>query len=327
MTLAITRPSALPLASALLAVLLGGSALAGPARIRAEATVSGEVVRLGHLVEGLEQGADIPLFKAPAPGTRGTIRVERVLSAARELGISNITLGEFRTVHINRPARTIARADMAQAISKAIAARGNLNNTLDVVIDEHLGPRMVDAARLDALKIMQLNRDPVSGRFEAKLVLADDQASETWTVTGAVLETREVAVLTQDIDRGDAIKEKDLTLVRRPANQIGHDVIGSTSDLIGMVPRKGLRAGELIHTTDLAKPILVEKNQLISVVYASKGLSLTMRGRAQGNGAMGETIRIQNPQSKRIVEGVVSGPGQVSITAPTPAPVPLAAAQ
>jgi flagella basal body P-ring formation protein FlgA len=316
----------LPLASGLLVALLGGSALAGPARIRTEATVSGEIIRLGNLVEGLEQGADIPLFRAPAPGTRGTIRVERVLSAARELGITNIDFGDFRTVHINRPARTIARADMAQAVSKAMAARGNVNN-LDVVLDEHLGPRMVDAARLDALKIMQLNRDPVTGRFEAKLALADDQASEVWTITGAVLETREIAVLTNDVERGDALKEKDLTVVRRPANQVGADVIGSMSDLIGMVPRKALRTGELIHSADLAKPMLVEKNQLISVVYASKGLSLTMRGRAQANGAMGETIRIQNPQSKRIVEGVVSGPGQVIITAPAPAPVPLAAAR
>lgn len=320
------RIVSLPVASALLVALLGGSALAGPPRIRAEATVSGETIQLGHLVEGLEQGADIPLFRAPAPGTRGTIRVERVISAAREIGITNIELSGLRAVHINRPARTIARSDMAQAISKAIVARGN-NNNLDVVIDEHLGSRMVDAARLDALKILQLNRDPVTGRFEAKLALSDDHASETWTVTGAVLETREVAVLAHDVERGDAIKEKDLTLVRRPANKVGNDVIGSTSDLIGMVPRKTLRTGELIHAGDLAKPILVEKNQLISVVYISKGLSLTMRGRAQNNGAMGETIRVQNPQSKRIVEGIVSGPGQVTITAPAPAPVPLAAAQ
>jgi flagellar basal body P-ring formation protein FlgA len=318
--------SCFPLAGALLVALLGTSALAGPARIRAEATVSGEVIRLGHLVEGLEQGADIALFKAPAPGTRGTIRVERVLSAARELGITNIDVGAFRAVHINRPARTIQRADMAQAISKAMGARGNAN-TLDVVLDEHLGPRMVDAARLEAIRIMQLNRDPVTGRFEAKLALSDDQASETWSVTGAILETREIAVLASDVERGDAIKEKDLMLVRRPANQVGSDVVGAMSDLIGMVPRKALRTGEMIHTADLAKPMLVEKNQLISVVYVAKGLSLTMRGRAQGNGAMGETIRIQNPQSKRIVEGIVSGPGQVTITAPAPAPVPLAAAQ
>lgn len=311
------------LCGALTGLLLAGTALAADARILPEATVSTDTVRLGNLVEGLDQGGDIPLFKAPAPGARGTIRVERILMAAREYGITNIKLGDVRMVHISRPARTIQRADMAQAISQSMAQRGNAN-TLDVVLDDHVAPRMVDVARRESLRIMQVNRDPVTGRFEAKLALSDDQASETWTVTGAVLETREIALLTNDVERGDAIKEKDLTIVRRPANQIDKDAIASVADLVGMVPRRAMRTGEFVRTADIARPVLVEKNQLVSVTYVSKGLTLSMRGRAQNNGAMGETIRVQNPQSKRFVEGVVSGPGQVTITSPTPATANLA---
>lgn len=320
------RPALSTLSGALLAALLAGSALAGEPRILAETTVSTDVVRLGNLVEGLENGADIPLFKAPAPGTRGTIRVERVIMAAREMGITNLRAGDNRVVYINRPARTIARADMAQAISGALAQRGNAN-TLDVVLDEQIGPRMVDVARRDTLRVMQVNRDPVTGRFEAKLALADDQASETWTITGAILETREIAVLANDIERGESIKDKDLTLVRRPAGQIERDAIASAADLIGMVPRRLLRTGDVVRAHDVAKPILVEKNQLVTVTYAGKGISLSMRGRAQSSGAMGDTIRVQNPQSKRFVEGIVSGPGQITITSPAPAPANLAEAR
>lgn len=314
------------LCGALTGLLLAGTALAADARILREATVSTDIVRLGNLVEGLDQGADIPLFKAPAPGTRGTIRVERILMAAREYGITNIAYGDVRMVQISRPARTIQRTDMAQAVSQAMAQRGNAN-TLDIVLDDHVAPRMVDVARREALRVMQVNRDPVTGRFEAKLALADDQASETWTVTGAVLETREIAVLANDVERGDAIKDKDLTVVRRPANQIEKDAIASAADLIGMVPRRAMRTGEFVRSTDIARPMLVEKNQLVSVTYVSKGLTLSMRGRAQSNGAMGETVRVQNPQSKRFVEGVVSGPGQVTITSPAPATANLAEAR
>lgn len=320
------RLFASPISGALTGLLLAGTALAADARIRPEATVSTDTVRLGNLVEGLEQGGDIPLFKAPAPGARGTIRVERILMAAREYGITNITFGNVRMVHISRPARTIQRVDMAQAVIQSMTQRGNAN-TLDIVLDDHVAPRMVDVARRDALRVMQVNRDPVTGRFEAKLALADDQASETWTVTGAVLETREIAVLTSDVERGDAIKDKDLTVVRRPASQIERDAITSMADLVGMVPRRALRTGEFVRTSDVARPMLVEKNQLVTVTYVSKGLTLSMRGRAQSNGAMGETIRVQNPQSKRFVEGVVSGAGQVTITSPTPATANLAEAR
>ena len=71
------RLFASPISGALIGLLLAGTALAADARIRPEATVSTDTVRLGNLVEGLEQGGDIPLFKAPAPGARGTIRVAR----------------------------------------------------------------------------------------------------------------------------------------------------------------------------------------------------------------------------------------------------------
>ncbi len=45
---------------------------------------------------------------------------------------------------------------------------------------------------------------------------------------------------------------------------------------------------------------------------------MTLRGQAQDAGALGDTISVQNVQSKRLVQGVVSGPGRVTVTA-TPA--------
>ncbi len=307
-------------AGALGALLLAGTASAKDARILPEVTVTGEVIRLGQLVEGLDQGGDIALFKAPAPGTRGTIRIARILAAAREYGITDFAAGGIQVVHISRPARTIKRADMAQAVNQALQQRGITSN-LDIVLDEHVAPRLVDVARREPLRVMKVTRDPAAGRFEAHLALADDQASETWSVTGAVLETREVVTLVNDVGRGETIKEKDLTIQRRPAAQVDKDALSAASDLLGMVPRRNLRAGESIRSADVARPILVEKNQLVSVTYASRGLTLSMRGRAQSNGALGENIRVQNPQSKRFAEGVVSGPGQVTISAPV-APAP-----
>ena len=109
-----------------------------------------------------------------------------------------------------------------------------------------------------------------------------------------------------------AIDARKLVMVRRPINQIAQDMMVTEGDLAGMVPRRTLRAGEPIRNADLAKPILVEKNQLVTVVYSTGGLTLSMRGRAQSAGSMGEAVRVQNPQSKRIVDGVVSGPAQIT---------------
>ncbi|MFN7322488.1 MAG: flagellar basal body P-ring formation chaperone FlgA, partial [Methylobacterium sp.] len=97
---------------------------------------------------------------------------------------------------------------------------------------------------------------------------------------------------------------------------VGADVVRPLADLIGMVPRRALKAGEMIRSADLAKPILVEKSSLVSVTYATKGLTLTMRGRAQGSGSLGEVRKEQNLQTKPIVEGVITGPAQITIAGP-----------
>ena len=40
---------------------------------------------------------------------------------------------------------------------------------------------------------------------------------------------------------------------------------------------------------------------------------LTLRGQAQDAGALGDTIGVLNVQSKRVVQGVITGPGRVQI--------------
>lgn len=300
--------------------LLSGTSLAQTLRLRAEVVVDGEQVRLGHLVEGLDARSDQPVFRAPAPGTKGTIRADRVIAAARDMGVEGIETGALRAVTIHRQGRVISRVDLQGIVAKALAERG-ARGDLEIVLDDHISPRTVDANRRDDIRITRLVRDPATGRFEARASLEGDLASDSWVLTGSVLETRAIAVPAQDIERGDAIDARKLVVVRRPVNQITADMVTADGDLNGMVPRRQLKAGEPIRNADLAKPILVEKNQLVTVIYHSSGLTLSMRGRAQGAGTMGEAVRVQNPQSKRIVEGVVSGQAQITISAP-PAPTP-----
>lgn len=306
------------LSLAFVATLLAGtSALAQEAmRLKSEITVTGETVRLDQLIEGVGEKGAIAMFRAPQPGHRGTIRADRIIEAAREHGIRGIETADIVSVAITRPGRTVSRDDMQEAIARVAAERGALGN-LDIVIDDHHAARMVDAARGEALKVAHFLRDMRTGRFEARLTLPGGlDGPDGWTVTGSIVEMREVAVPVGDLDRGEAIQAKDVVLVRRPAAQVGADVVRPLSDLIGMVPRRALKAGEMIRSADLAKPILVEKASLVTVTYVTKGLTLTMRGRAQGSGSMGDPVKVQNLQSKKIVEGVVTGSAQVTIAGP-----------
>ena len=63
------------------------------------------------------------------------------------------------------------------------------------------------------------------------------------------------------------------------------------------------------------KPAIVQRNDTVTIVYEAPGFTLTLRGQAQDAGALGDTISVLNVESKRVVQGVVSGPGRVTVNA------------
>jgi flagella basal body P-ring formation protein FlgA len=119
------------------------------------------------------------------------------------------------------------------------------------------------------------------------------------------------------LERNDIIKASDISIERRPKAEVGSDGI-SLDRAIGMQMRHAMRAGQALRTLDLAKADLVTRDQSITLIYEAPGIYLTGRGKALEAGTKGDTVSILNLQSKRTVQGVVVGPGQVAIIAVKP---------
>ncbi|MGL4560264.1 MAG: flagellar basal body P-ring formation chaperone FlgA, partial [Afipia sp.] len=134
---------------------------------------------------------------------------------------------------------------------------------------------------------------------------------------GTAVETVEAAVLTRAVERNEILRSSDVVIERRPKAEIGNDIINRDRS-VGMQARKQLRAGQALKAADLGKPDLVLRDQGVMLIYQAPGLYLTGRGKALDNGTEGDIVNIVNLQSKRTIQGVVTGPGQVTITAPGP---------
>jgi flagella basal body P-ring formation protein FlgA len=57
-------------------------------------------------------------------------------------------------------------------------------------------------------------------------------------------------------------------------------------------------------------PIAIKRSEMVSVTWTQNGLSLTLSGPAQKDGAVGDVIQVQNPSSKKMIDAVVTGPGR-----------------
>jgi flagella basal body P-ring formation protein FlgA len=125
--------------------------------------------------------------------------------------------------------------------------------------------------------------------------------------------------------RGDVIRASDIVTAKRRRAELAGDTVLDAKRLVGMALRNPARRGEFLRDGDLAKPQLVERGSMITLVYEGRGITLTVKGKAMANGTEGETVAVQNLTSKRIVEGRVSGAGRVSVQ-PTPGPITTASA-
>jgi flagella basal body P-ring formation protein FlgA len=91
---------------------------------------------------------------------------------------------------------------------------------------------------------------------------------------------------------------------------------GGLSDVdlvIGQEARVGIFAGWPIRPGDIGPPALVDRNQLVTLVFRRGGLNITADGRALGRAAAGELVRVMNMSSRATVTGVVTGPNVVEV--------------
>jgi flagella basal body P-ring formation protein FlgA len=82
---------------------------------------------------------------------------------------------------------------------------------------------------------------------------------------------------------------------------------------VGQEARVTLYPGRPILAGQVGAPALVERNQLVRMVYAAGGLSITAEGRALDRAGAGEMVRVMNLASRQIVTGAVATDGSIEV--------------
>lgn len=134
------------------------------------------------------------------------------------------------------------------------------------------------------------------------------------TVTASEPERGEVLVLVRDVGRGHRIAEVDLEWAEASTARTVRNGATDMSAAVGMETRRALRAGQPIQTSDLKPAALVRKGQPVKLIYAAPGLRLTVDGLAQADAAKGESVRVLNTYSKRMIEAVAEAEGEAYVS-------------
>ncbi len=94
---------------------------------------------------------------------------------------------------------------------------------------------------------------------------------------------------------------------------------GALSDIdqaVGLETRVVIYPGRPIRPGDLAPPAVVERNQIVPLIYRNGTLAISAEGRALGRGAAGDRVRVMNLASRTTVTGVIGADGFVRVDTP-----------
>ncbi len=300
-------------------------AIAAPV-LRANVTVSSDVVRIGDVLDNAGSAAQIAIFRAPDLGTTGSLPVRQLLSALRAHQVIGVDTRDLHDIAVTRAARTIDTSEIERQIAQALERRNGVGEAANLLLtfDRDLQNVQLDAANTGTLSVQSARFDARSARFDVTLLIANNSVSPTkLRFTGTAIETVEAVVLMHGVERNDIIKSADVVIERRPKSEVGLDA-APRDRAVGMQARKQLRAGQPLRASDLSKPDLVQRDQAVTLIYETAGLYLTVRGKAIEAGTEGDVVNVLNLQSKRTVSGTVVGRGQVSVMVAAPRPAEMA---
>ena len=132
-------------------------------------------------------------------------------------------------------------------------------------------------------------------------------------VAGVAAPRGNVDVLTyaRSLAAGELVQPTDLVWGKAAAAPA--DAPRDADAVIGLVAKRPLREGAVVSARDVAAPQVVKLGEAVTVTWDADGVSLAMQAKAMTGGAVGETITVQNLNSKKILQAVVSGPGQAAV--------------
>lgn len=292
-----------------------------PPSLRANVSVNGDLVRIGDFIDHAGDAAQIALFRAPDLGTTGAVPVSQVIEALRAHHVIGVATNDIREVMVTREARTLSQKEIETEVARALERRNGLGDAANLALNLDRDVRIIqlDAAHRGRLLPLSTRYEPRTARFDVTFEIGrePDAPPTRLRFTGTVIETVEVAVVARGVERGEILKSADVIIERRPKAEATYDP-APRERAVGMQMRKSVRAGQHLRMADLAKPDLVQRDQNVTLIYETGGLYLTMRGKALDAGSEGDTVSVMNLQSKRTVQGTVTGPGQVTMSVVAP---------
>jgi flagella basal body P-ring formation protein FlgA len=322
------------------------SAQGGEIRLRSQALATSSVVRLSdvaefHAVDGDQQQqlADLPLFPAPKVGLSRRVTAQDVRETLSLYGLSNPSLhvqGECRVEGAVGSDRTTSEGQFAShtETNSASVSLEAVSEQVALVVNAYLVTKdrvpttwkvapLLTAEQAAELQTMQRpeasgGQVPWVGRQVFTVHDRDNAVAKPVTFKADVERVAKAVVATRQLSPGEVIGPSDVELSEVNPSLLNVAVIQDVNDALGQEVKRSVPAGQLVQSSNLRRPVLVKKGELITVYSLAAGVQVKARAKALADGSLGEVIVLQGSETKRQFQARVTAPQEAMVFVDTP---------
>lgn len=293
-------------------VVLAGTKQALAASLRPEAVISGDYIKLGDIFSGVKN-AEYILGPAPAPGKDMVLNARTLYKIAAALDVEWSPSSSAEQIVLKRHATVIPETEIQSAIEDKIRQSGSADKfTVNFITAP--GDIVLPVEEQTTLAVTAFNFDPQKNTFHAVVVAPSaEKPLKRLNLSGRIERLVSVPVLKNTLKNGDIIGALDIDYIDIAENHIANGAIINEKDLINMTPRRLVQAGKPVISNELQPPKMVERGDLITLVFANGPMILTVKGKSLQPGSLGDTIRVSNAESNKNLQGIVTAHREVTI--------------
>lgn len=284
------------------------------ATLRASVIVHGDTVHLNDIFDGTGAKGDTPLFRAPAPGESIALPERWLRQVARTYDLDWQPRPGLTESYLRRSSNRIGPDAIVDALTAALRSRLPSDSRFEVTLDNAAQAIHLPVHQPVTVAVRDIFYDQQSKRFSATVLAPDDRpGAAALRVAGYVHDLVEVPVLNRRVRAGEIIREDDLTTHVLRARHLGRNAVTSAAPIVGKSARRVLQEGKPLSHTDVREPQMVRRGGMVIMTYSSANMTVTAHGTARENGTTGDTVRVRNNNSGKIIEAVVTGPDSVAV--------------
>jgi flagella basal body P-ring formation protein FlgA len=256
----------------------------------------------------------LPVAAAPAPGALKQLSTVSVITALRNRPeVADVDWQGSETITVQRQGNRLNHEQLQQIIADFLKENSaKLPKTEIRFTSIRLPEELIVPSGKLSWKVTPSNPEIMGSSSFSIAFTVDGKPAGSCIVRGKLEALAEVATAEVTLRKGDLITKENIALKQQNIGSLDKPFL-AVEPLVGMQVARTINIGKAIEQKHIVSPPIIKEGDQVKIFARRGDLQISTSGIAKANGRLGETIRIKNVSSNKLIYCRVDGPGIVSV--------------